>query len=233
MQLGTWTHRRYGPANALGGQCWLRVGSFYDPGQERDAVAWLEKSVAQGERYGMISLHDLLCDVMSHGVADIKDEARGKRLLQEGAELGDALCQRALFFHLHASGKPEAFAWLRRCAMQCPRLQGGMLDVLRLLPLELDLYDGGRTGLNLFELGRALVESQLAEFQDSRRVDVRRAAELYHQWIEEARRAIACCGPRDFWVSKDIRLMIADLSWDDRAAWSDRARDLARGDVAR
>lgn len=48
---------------------------------------------------------------------------------------------------------------------------------------------------------------------------------LYTQWLSGAKMGVLCW----LWLSKgtgvarDIRLLIADLIWDERAAWSERA----------
>ncbi len=57
-----------------------------------------------------------------------------------------------------------------------------------------------------------------------------RAMSLYLRWNEEAKRAVLCWLwlARDKNVVKDIRLLIADLIWEERAAWSERT---ATGDV--
>jgi hypothetical protein len=90
---------------------------------------------------------------------------------------------------------------------------------------QLLLFDKGGTGRIVFEIGAAL--SGMPEWRDglgaARIAECERAEKMYQQWCDAAKRGIMCW----LWLSriegvcKDVRLTIASLIWDERAAWSE------------
>ncbi len=80
----------------------------------------------------------------------------------------------------------------------------------------------------MFELGRALscADSWLGNMNllPVVRDACLRTVELYRNWCAEARRAIFCwiwCAQQHN-AAKDIRILVADLVWGERSAWSER-----------
>ncbi len=201
--------------SAEGGYAWGQALHAHSTQDEE----LLGLAVAQGEPEAMAVVMSNI-ESGSQGGADLKAVTR------EAAMLGQFYRQCEYADKHCVLDSVEQKQWLRRAAMQDDggRAHGWMLcSTTRLLPL----YDQGAGGRALFEIGRAFSFSPKWEceaWNDEQRIAARRVIELYSKWTNDARRAVGCWLwlSRHLGVARDIRLLIADLVWDDRAAWSER-----------
>ncbi len=183
---------------------------------------WLEKAVAQGERAGMQHLALLLWD----GEFGSEDRPRARQLWQEAAELGDPDAQYYLATLCSDDCSLGQVIWLRRSVTQFNTQQTSLYLLIDDTEREVGLYDNGGSGRIVFELGMALHGRMISLMQlTGRKMHFSNmAVALFKQWCAEAKRAILCWIwlSRDAGVVRDIRLMIGDLIWEERAAWSRR-----------
>ncbi len=206
--------------SAAKGYAWAQAKcqSFQEPPV---FVVWLEKSVAQGEPDAMVALSYCLW----RAVGCPEDKPRAQRLWHEAAMLGQWRAQLDVANLCWGQHSLERFVWLRRAAQQyhskaLSSLQWCVNDCL-------GKYEKGGSGRILFEMGRTFAlsgaEARLSYFAEAARA-AERAERLYMQWCDEARTGVLCWLwlSKTVCVSKDIRLLIADLIWEVRAAWSDR-----------
>ncbi len=199
----------------------VRTGTSNDAGHVKNAE-WLQKAAAQGEPVAMFYLaHSLLDGTQS---AEMKQKA--ERLLRDAAELGHVFAQEDLAIDFCEERSPEWFAWMRRSFLQQEAAITNTWPKRGANAVE--LYDNQPvSGRSVFEFGSGLSSSVLWR-ERSGTSDLyelgARALELFEKWCNHARRAVQCW----LWLSKqlgmgkDIRLVIADLIWDERAVWSDR-----------
>ncbi len=193
-------------------------------GRSRDAEKrqWIEKAVAQGERDAMATLADWLWK-STNGVAG--DEVRKLNLWRDAAELGHKEAQLCYANTCFAKDSLEQFQWLRRSAVQlCER--NAKLMLCRAVVPQLHLMEQCGRGRIVFEIGAALSainDPGLFEDGSEKARAAQRVVSLYLQWNAAAKKAILCWiwMARELGVARDIRLMIADCIWDDRAAWSE------------
>ncbi len=130
----------------------------------------------------------------------------------------------------------EQFVWMRRFASQLSGDNQALCALLSEVEDRVELYDSGnnsKRGRIVFEIGAALRNApdwqQGTMYDDSVAacdysiVACKRAVKLYKQWCAEASRAVMCWLwlARKEGVAKDIRVVIADLIWEQRAAWSE------------
>ncbi len=206
----------------------LYAVAFVFGGKKEEPLTWLEKAVAQGEPHGM---HLLARRLMRGGASSDECKARAKRLLFEASELGHAVAASdyaELCFPPYSLGW---FVWMHKCYEH--EYVDDIQWVKEVVVRQLKLYDGGASGRIIFEIGAHLARGhgcgkrkEELELKEASR----RALQLFKQWNGAARSA----GFGWIWlarrekVAKDIRLVIADMIWDDRWAWSER-RDLNVG----
>ncbi len=215
--------------SAEGGYGWgQRKHAWRVRSEER--TMWLEKAVARVEPSAMPEFAHHLRKGQDVAV----DGARADDMLREAAELGDSFAQYQFAEHCCAEDSLEHYQWLRRSAVQ--RCKSALYSMVCDVVEQLHLYDSGASGRIMFEFGEAFagIGKWRYDGYDTEKIAAgMRAVKLYEQWCAEAKRAVLCwiSLARDLVVAKDIRLMIADLIWDQRAAWSERvvAADLAKG----
>ncbi len=180
-------------------------------------IEWLEKAAAQGEPQAWLLLG---CEFTEKPDVSAANRRRGTRFLFRAARVGLAMAQYLCSRLCCKEGSLQQFQWLRRSV-----IQGGLgsLELVSCAARELALHERGGTGRFVFEIGSALAASHnwrnLPEFESSVRCVV-----LFRQWTDDARRGVLCWLwlAREKGVVKDIRLLIADLIWEERAEWSDR-----------
>ena len=147
------------------------------------------------------------------------DKERAAQLMLQGAELGDPECQCEYAIHCCAESGFAQLEWLRRAGIQG---SGVVMQELGNLASE---HAGGGSERLLYEIGAALSAKNIpGTATQSATAAIEHAKKLFLRCNEEAKRAVLCW----LWLSKkegvakDIRLLIADLIWFERAAWSDR-----------
>ncbi len=117
------------------------------------------------------------------------------------------------------------FEWLRRAAVQdgyyATRLAEFAVN-------QVGRFDRGSSGRIVYEIGVAVMVIREQRVWTRLDQDEKAACEsafvVYLRCIEDAKRAVMCWlwFARSETVAKDIRLLIADLIWEERAAWSER-----------
>ncbi len=185
---------------------------------------WLDRAVAQGESE---ALREMANHTQSGGYGFQINVARSKQLLLDSALLGDWCAQMLYSRRFCAPGSVECIVWLRRAAMQ----EGnGLQRLLREEVVEqVELYEKGGSGRVVYEIGSEF--DLLGGWGESNDDPVilaagKRAVALFEMWREAAKRAVLCW----LWlarmrgVPKDIRVLIADLIWEYRAAWGETTR---------
>ncbi len=192
-----------------------------------EVVAWLEKAVAQGEVSAMNALAEQLVQGASWDPdVECNYRSNARELWRQGALLGDAVCQMCVA-NIYETTSVEHAVWARRSAIQ--GLWMGMEGVCRMAKDAIKLYNSGEVeGRRVFEIGAALEWSD-KWFDACRRnwvVACRESITLFKQWRGEAEVAVLCWIwlARQLGVAKDIRLLIASLIWDEKAAWSEKKK---------
>ncbi len=123
----------------------------------------------------------------------------------------------------------QRFVWLRRSAIAYEWDKNAFVELLRVV--EKQTNENGGSGRIVCEMGAAFAARdwwRTLGFSSSTLAACERVIQLHKKWCQEAEMAVLCWlwTARHFGVSKDIRLMIADLIWDDRAAWSEEPPSL-------
>ncbi len=188
----------------------------------------MQQAVAQGDPDAMWSF---AISLRTEWARALNDKPRSEKLLEEAAALGHVRAQHDVAFRLCESGSLEQFVWLRRAVIQVGR--NGFWTLVRKVVGEVQMFHiDGTGGRIVFEIGFALARVDLSELRQG---DLRTAMAYntcvmwYRVWCKEAQRAMLCWRwlSKQFAVSKDIRVLIADLIWDERSAWSDRTKNLS------
>ncbi len=207
--------------SAAGGYGWAQAqcGSLLSD-HPRDAVVWHERGAEQGEPEAMLMFADALMDEFVFGGSGSR-KRRAEALWRAAAELGDHSAQLVCARQCCAKGSLEQLQWLRRSA-----LQGSHEALISLVGSGRELLQRDRMGANrlLFEVGAALAGTSYLDIRGwSSEAHLARneIAMLYEQCLAQTKRAVLCWlwAVKEMRVVKDIRLMIADLIWDQRAEW--------------
>ncbi len=198
------------------GQHWIGVE------MRQKSFACFQRSAAQGEPDAFWGLANSLWN----GWDGVDDPVEAERLWHEAAELGNAHAQHDVALRLCADGSLEQVVWLRRAAIQVGH--SGLRDLVSLSEKMLRALDGGGSGRIVFEIGFAFASvgsEMLSRFSDDNKEACARCVQLYEQWCAAAKTGVMCWLwlAREFGVAKDMRLLIADLIWKDKTAWSERA----------
>ncbi len=208
--------------SAKGGCAWAQasyasvLGAFPD-----QRIFWYEKAAAQGEREAMVWIGENLMEEYKSD-KDEKKKLKAQALFREAAELGDDMGQFLYATHGCVKDSAEQYAWMRRSAIQnnCDAVS----YFSEVAAQQVELYYRGASGRLLFEIGAALAAEGGQDWWNIDYADQKRIKTLYQECCSDAVKGIMCW----LWlaqkldVSKDIRVMIADLVWDERAAWSEQ-----------
>ncbi len=187
---------------------------------EGGTEAWLEKALAQGESDAMAELGSCLF----YGREIRRDMERSERLYREAAMLGNSEAQYLVAQRFCYDQTLEFMEWLGRAALQGHTSAADNMACRA--SGHLKRYDLGAPGRIVFQIGSVLSGNELWKKWKAR-ADIEageRCVKLFEQWCGQAKRAISCW----LWMSrqervvKDIRLQVADLIWEGRAAWSER-----------
>ncbi len=203
--------------SAEAGYAWAQYLVARNTGEVSSASAWLQKAVDQGEPDADVTY---CSNIMETGRYAAEDEERAERALREAALLGEPNAQCELADMCFPHGSLGQCIWLRRSATG--GINYALRQLVRLAGYLVESYERGASGRIVFELGSAL-----AVWEDDHEAKsiaaCQRALQLYRQWCEDARRAVFCWLwlARNMSVAKDIRIVIADLIWSEKVAWSD------------
>ncbi len=192
--------------------------------EEFEEWAWLEKAAAQNEPEAMAAL----ASRWWNGMERARDETRARQLWREAAELGHCWSQIEYAMYCCPQDSSEQIIWLRRASVQ-RNVKGyeAIYCLVKIVQRQVDLYDEGGSSRIVFEIGAAFTINASWQSASEDPLTIRageRAVKMHQQWRGEAKKAVLCWLwlSRDLGVAKDMRILIADLIWDDRAAWSER-----------
>ncbi len=202
--------------SAEAGYAWALANHGIASKLTRDqSIELLEKAVALGEPSAMDLLARMLRWNASEGTM-----ARVHKLWLEAASLGEPGAQMEVARWCCADNSVEQYQWLRRAAVQWHTPA-----VCFMTREQIDKWSGKQSGPELFEIGAAMIGN--GEWRNVCRLPATIAAVELAILVHEsycclAKRAVLCW----LWlarlegVTKDIRLLIADLIWDRRAEWN-------------
>jgi hypothetical protein len=206
----------YAPAQA-------RV-SEWKLGSER--FSWAEKAAAQGDRDGLCCFANCLWNAVGCAV----DKSRALVLYKEAAELENLYGCWWYAERAFTEDDWERFHWWGRAATLGE--EASRQSLVNLAVEQLQRFMDGESGRIMFEIGAACKEHVDKEhntvfsrkFRKKNVRAVERAIALHDKWCTNAKRTIYCW----IWVgkklglSKDVRFLISNEVWRDRAAWSER-----------
>ncbi len=211
--------------SAAGGYSWGQLvrGEFCDDRVEE--IGWVEKAVAQEDPDAMMRLAFLLSQ--SPAADGTVNTARIHQLYRQAAELGHGYGQYCCAINCCPDNSLQQFEWVRRAVSQADGLSAVAALIANFEP-QLALFDAEGYGRIVFEIGAALFAAELDWKVWSSPECIlagERILSLFQQWCSEAKTGILCWIwlARKLGIVKDVRLMIADRIWDERAAWSEPA----------
>ncbi len=187
----------------------------------------VEKAVAQGEPDALRQRAQCAWEGKDAWGGNVggEDKQRAQELWRQGAELGDSQCQLSYGNRCCAEKSLAGLEWMRRAAVQ----DDGEA-VLVLADAALSQWANLISGRVLFEIGSAVAAMRNGNswkwLNQDRQAACERAASFCMRCNGEAKRAVLCW----LWLAraenlmKDVRLLIANLIWKERAAWSERMK---------
>jgi hypothetical protein len=189
-----------------------------------DSLQWAQRAAANGDRHGLFLLGWWLLDGR-HGAE--KDEVAGLALLREAAALGED----SALWRLGEPSTVRAIGNGTDCGVSRPRGGNGFaITNLLLAARELLSSLPVQSGRVLFELGSAfrgvvsVASCSVFEIHAAPKSAhaAQRCIEMHDRWCSEARSAIRCwlLLSRRLGVAKDLRRVISQMLWDQRAEWS-------------
>ncbi len=219
---GAMGERKLFRMSAEAGYAWGIARNAKRRSEHKLLVEALELAASLGEPEAMVLLSNHFSSC-----AQCNMRARSSQLLLEAAHLGDPVAQFDCPEKCFARNSLEQFVWLRRSALQTQTRKGALSFLSWGLDKQLQRYEEGASGRILFEIGMTfdMTDGWVGAWGESVMKCNRRerVEKLFKKWLQEARQAIMCwMWAKMLGVSKDIRQLIADLVWDDRAAWSER-----------
>ncbi len=191
-----------------------------------ERFGWAEKAAAQGDRQGLFRLGYWLCK----GRGCEMDRARGFSLWKDAAELEQRNAHWYLGIRAYSASDWQRYRWWGRGAARGDR--DSILSLRTSALTQLKLFDEGKgSGRVVLELGSVcnghvdIASGKLFGMQFPPRQSVegaQRCVELHEKWCIAAKAAIECwiLVARRLLMVKDIRQIIARLSWAQRADWS-------------
>jgi hypothetical protein len=206
--------RGYAPA-----QAWMS----YLATEDEEGTRWAQAAALQGDRLGLFHMGHRL----RRGQGCGKDEAKGKELMRQAAELE---LPGAMYFYGNEFSEYgwERYHWRWRAASRGYLSYTFSHAVLRLLA-EFEASEKGRLlaiaapliSVNLDVEGRQIFACPLQPLEIEK---LQRVVELHRLMLERARRAIACwsiVGLRRRMV-KDVRVTIAKMAWEEAWQWGEK-----------
>ncbi len=221
VQCGAVPNYKLLQRSAEAGYSWGQM-YFADLDEPARRTMWLEKAVAQGDADAMYRLGRAFVEEGQTLEEEDFVPQRTNELWLEAALLGHPSAQwQCANAHSVIPKSMEQFVWTKRAASQ------NFHQSVEMLFLCLDSRNERPSPREMFGIGEAL--SCGTEWKKRRRYGARTSAvdeavRLYDGWCDKARRAVLCWLwlAKENRVVKDIRVMIAGLIWDERAAWSER-----------
>ncbi len=223
-QCGAQPRRELLRRSAAGGCGWAMTEySFFADAAERTQL--LEKAAAAQEPKAMATLARQLWQEGDGG-----NDARARLLWQRAAYLGEHGAQFDFARNCCDDGSPEQAVWMRRSAVQEHGF-GIAFDMLASWACEQheQRHDGTASSRIVFEVGAALaaIDGWREKLLHSRHAAACEwALQQYRRLCGGATRAVLCwlwLARMERLAAKDVRLLIARLVWDERAAWSNVA----------
>ncbi len=208
---------------ALGQAMWARLVAGY----AEESLMWAEKAASQGDPTGMEIVASC---IVEDGHVWSKDMPRAKLLWREAASLGHAAAQFEYARHFCTENPVGMAIWLRRACFAGNGSSGLAAKALvNMVTREADRFQAGGTGRVMYEIGFAF--SRYADWRDEAPSLIvaslcEHTIQLYGEWTAQAKSGVLCWLwlSRQLGVVKDIRLLIADLIWEGKMAWSEQPR---------
>ncbi len=203
---------------------------------EKDRFAWAERAAAQGDPHGLV----IFGKHLKRGVGCAKDLDNACAAFKQAAEMGDWYANWLLGKYGFRESEWRRYFWWGRaaaCVYYCPK---AIVKLAEAAILQIDQCEHGGLGRILFEIGAACNELVILRTSSRLGVDWSRsdcteeaalfalehAAALYAEWCLCAKQGIACW----MWIGrhlgavKDVRILIGNMLWADKAAWSERRK---------
>ncbi len=179
----------------------------------------LREAAALGEREAFFQLAVAEYDYLTLGEAGCD----AKRNCLEAALLGCPHAQSLYGTYCCPELSLEQITWLRRALSQSYARGYGEKELFHRSVDVMRAFDEGGSSRVVFELGKAL---EFANKDRNLHIETGdRAIALFHHWSDEARKGVICWlwAGKQLGLAKDIRRVIANMVWEERAAWSHRA----------
>jgi hypothetical protein len=210
----------YAPAQALMAKCT----------DEKEGLAWCKKAAAQNDRDALFQV--ACCYLHARGCA--RDVPKAMELHREAAELGHVAAQLTLGLSAHEESDWRRYEWWARASSRGYRGYDLCLAMCRLLPHLLKGAMGQALQAavpvirNNFDAVSGTVFGLVVPEGDMRRL--RQVLQLHDAMLSRAREAIACwsivgrrCG-----LTKDVRVVVAKMAWEEAWQWHGKASLAAR-----
>ncbi len=211
--------------SALGGYAW-GICCYHKFGKEQDCLT-RESTWAMGEPNAMLNLGSRMWIGRK---ADV-DERRAVELVREAASLGEMYSFLSLADMAPLYGSVQYYELVHQAAIgpDSHRAVGRMISSA---VEELEWLQKGGSGRFVFEIGavwkvrKGFLRDRFGSASDTAG-EV--AISLHTKWCGEAKSGIlgSLWLSRSLGVLRDIRLLIANLVWQERAAWSERGANPA------
>ncbi len=191
---------------------------------EGDSFFWASKAAAQGDRRGLFKKGCALW----YGQGCDEDCGSGMALVKEAAELGHAIAMMWVGQNAFGAHEWQRYRWWgRSAARDCSGVHSMLFQASSEQMLLLE--EGKGSVRAVFEIGAALKPH--LDLANARafgkplgvcKQSVQLCVELHDKWCAEAKKAISCWTvvATRLGVVKDVRLLIAQMLWDDGGAWS-------------
>jgi hypothetical protein len=203
-------------------QAQAQLAAFAVTGE--DEFKWSQKAASAGDRNGLFELAN--CYSFGQGCAE--DEAKALELYREAAELDCPAAQVLYAEAAFAKTDWEWFHWRGRAAerrVQCLLFVSAVLELLpafeKFMLARIMHTAASAMRRNLDQETQRFFYSSFLTVDMAR---VTRVLELHDALLGRARRAIDCWSVvgRRHGVSKDMRVMIAKMAWEDPWRWGDK-----------
>ncbi len=162
--------------------------------------------------------------------ADEDSKQRAEQLWRQAALLGSGWSQAVFAYHCLPPESVERMQWMRRAVAQGSGTSA-VRELIKNLRQHLGAVEQGGSGRLVFEIGAAMASfSEWRSGNFGSVEDCSAALRFYEEWCAAAQQAIMCWvwTARQLGMARDVRLLIADLAWDERAAWSERVNQMCK-----
>jgi hypothetical protein len=176
--------------------------------------AWVQSSASKSDRNGIFALAS--CYATGRGCEKQLDKAAS--LMREAIALGHLSAPARYGIDFFAEDDWRRYHWWGSARERA--LEGTVVQLQHAARKQLRLFERGQgSGRIVYEIGAALCTTVAGACVPPH---AERCVHLYRQWTLLAKDAIECwiVVGRRLGVAKDVRRLIAEKAWKERAAWS-------------